>query len=121
MESSGWVAVRCIFRSQAEGHDGEAVFEERVTLWRDADVDRAIEKAEAEAQAYASETTCSPERVTEYLGLAQAYSLFDEPSDGAEVFSVMRTSGLPPTAYLDRFFDTGQERQRHAGESDGSD
>lgn len=71
MESSGWVAVRCIFCSQAE-NPGEVVYEERVTLWRDTDVDRAIEKAEAEARTYASETTWEPERVTEYLGLAQA-------------------------------------------------
>ncbi|WP_380158344.1 hypothetical protein [Kineococcus sp. R86509] len=116
MESSGWVAVRCIFRSQAEHHGAEVVDEERVTLWREADMDRAIERAEAEAQTYASETTWPPDRVTEYLGLVQAYALFDEPVDGAEVFSLMRTSDLPPTAYLDRFFDTGQERQRDVDE-----
>lgn len=116
MEISGWVAVRCVFRSRAED-SGEAVYEERVTLWRETDVDQAIERAEAEARTYATETTWAPERVTEYLGLAQAYSLSDEPTDGAEVFSLMRTSGLPPTAYLDRFFHTGDERQRHVGDA----
>lgn len=114
MESSGWVAVRCIFRSQAED-PGEVVYEERVTLWRDTDVERAIEKAEAEAWTYARETTWEPERVTDYLGLAQAYALSDKPSDGAEVFSLMRTSDLPPAAYLDRFFDTGREYQGDVG------
>ncbi|PRY15364.1 hypothetical protein [Kineococcus rhizosphaerae] len=113
MESSGWVAVRCIFRGQAED-PGEFVYEERVTLWRDTDVDRAIEKAEAEAETYASETTW-PGRVSKYLGLAQAYALSDEPGDGAEVFSLMRTSDLPPAAYLDRFFDSGRERQGDVG------
>jgi hypothetical protein len=118
MESSGWVAVRCIFRSRTED-SSEAVYEECVTLWRDSDVDQAIERAEAEARTYASETT-SPQRVTKYLGLAQSYSLFDEPVDGAEVFSLMRTSALPPTAYLDRFFDTRHERQQDVDEPKNS-
>ena len=117
MDSSGWVAVRCIFRSHRDDGDGEAVFEERLTLWREADVDRAIERAEAEAEAYAAETTWPPDWVTEYLGTAQAYVLFDEPADGAEVFSLMRTSQLAPTAYLDRFFTTGQERTGHVDEA----
>ena len=88
-----------------------------MTLWWDTDMDQAIEKAEAEAQTYTSETTWPPERVTEYLGLAQAHALSDEPGEGAEVFSLMRTSDLAPTAYLDRFFDTGGERQGEVGES----
>jgi hypothetical protein len=115
--SAGWVAVRCTFRSQAEHHGAEVVYEERVTSWREADVDRAIERAEAEARTYATETTWPPDRVTDYLGLVQAYALFDVPVYGAEVFISMRTSDLPPTAYLDRFFDTGQERRRDVDES----
>lgn len=110
MDSSGWIAVRCIFRSRREDGKGEAVFEERLTLWREADVDRAIEKAESEAETYAAETTWRPDWVTEYLGTAQAYLLFDEPVDGAEVFSLMRTSHLAPNDYLNHFFTTGQER-----------
>jgi hypothetical protein len=51
----------------------------------------------------------------EYTGLAQAYLLFDEVGDGAEVFSLLRTSNLDPDAYLDRYFDTGHERQRDFG------
>jgi len=119
MVSSGWVAVRCIFRSWIGTSEGEVVYEERVTLWREAGMDRAIERAEVEAQTYATETTWPSGQVTEYLGLAQAFSLFDEPADGAEVFSLMRTSSLPATTYLDRFFDTGQERQGVVGEADG--
>jgi hypothetical protein len=37
----------------------------------------------------------------------------DTLSDGAEVFSLMRASDLEPEAYIDRFFDTGLERQDH--------
>ncbi|ABS03669.1 hypothetical protein [Kineococcus radiotolerans] len=88
-----------------------------MTLWWDTDMDQAIEKAEAEAQTCTSETTWPPERVTEHLGLTQAYALPDEPGDGAEVFSLMRTSDLPPTVYLDRFFDTVGECRGEVGES----
>lgn len=48
----------------------------------------------------------------EYVGLAQAFLLSEDPAvDGAEVFSLIRDSNLDPDAYLDRFFDTGQEHQ----------
>jgi hypothetical protein len=37
--------------------------------------------------------------------------LGEHPAHGAEVFSLMRDSELAPDDYIDRFFDTGQERQ----------
>jgi hypothetical protein len=46
----------------------------------------------------------------EYLELAQAFRLFDAPANGAEVFSLMRSSPLESDEYLDAFFDTGSER-----------
>lgn len=49
----------------------------------------------------------------EYLGLAQAFRLFDaQVGHGMEIFSPARDSPLEPSAYLDAFFDTGTERQR---------
>ncbi|WP_158257214.1 hypothetical protein [Kineococcus xinjiangensis] len=96
------MSVRCLFRL----HFGEQqVFEERITLWHENDMDRAIALAEAEAQRYAES-----QEAVEYMGLAQAYLLDDEPGHGAEVFSLMRTSSLHPKDYLDTFFDTGGER-----------
>lgn len=106
IESSGWIAVRCIFRSTAG--DGVQVYEERVTLWQERDVDRAIEGAEAEADTYATDTD------SEFVGLAQAYVLTDSPGHGAEVFSLMRQSPLEPDPYVETFFDTGTERERAA-------
>ncbi|WP_344177249.1 hypothetical protein [Kribbella lupini] len=85
------------------------MYEERITLWRAASAEDAIERAEAEALEYAGSVVESPDS---YLGMAQSYQLFDAPGDGAEVFSLMRTSALEPTEYLDTFFDTGAERQR---------
>lgn len=89
---------------------GEQVYEERVTLWRTADVDAAIRRAEAEAEEYATILEA------EYIGLAQAYLLADAVGDGAEVFSLMRTSDLDPDEYIDQFFDTGNERQHSSAQ-----
>jgi hypothetical protein len=50
--------------------------------------------------------------VTYLSEFAQSYPLADAPPrDGAEVFSLTRSSALPPKAYVEQFFDTGRERQ----------
>jgi len=49
----------------------------------------------------------------EYLGLAQAYHLFDKPTNNSEIFSLMRDSDYPASEYLDNFFDTGFERAQN--------
>ncbi len=103
METSGWFGVRCVFHTTMDGKD--RVYEERVTLWRAADGDEAISLAETEALEYADALDA------EYLGLAQAYTLTDDIGVGAEVFSLMRTSGLRPSDYLTAYFDTGTELQ----------
>jgi hypothetical protein len=108
---SGWAAVRCVFCFDYP--DGQ-IYEERITLWQTDDMDTAIALAEAEAEEYAE-----PSHI-EYAGLAQVYLLGDEPSNGAEVFSLMRDSELEPSDYLDAYFDTGGEHQRTAADSDGS-
>ncbi|WP_446219379.1 hypothetical protein [Micromonospora sp. IBHARD004] len=98
----GWFSVRCVFQY---GSDAPLVYEERITVWRAVSFDAAVALAEAEAAEYANEVDCS------YLGFAQAYRMFDELGHGAEVYSLMRDSQLPPDAYLTAFFDTGEERQ----------
>jgi hypothetical protein len=42
----------------------------------------------------------------------QSYRLSSGPSDGGEVFSLIRRSELAADRYLDTFFDTGSELQR---------
>ena len=79
------------------------------------DLAEAVEWAETEAREYAATLTGPPGWPTEYTGLAQAYLLFDAPGHGAEVFSLLRGSDLDPEEYLDRYFDTGTERQRPVG------
>jgi hypothetical protein len=108
----GWYSVRCVFHMLGEGGSEEgAPYEERVTLWRAAGFEEAIELAEQEAAEYVDILGVA------YLGLAQCYYLGAEIDDilsGTEVFSLIRSSDLPPEEYLDAFFDTGDEYQRHA-------
>jgi len=81
-------------------------YEERVTLWEAASEDEAIALAEAEAAEYATAVEGRS------LDLFQSYRLADPSGQGREVFSLIRSSKLAPDAYLDAFFDTGDERQR---------
>ncbi len=109
MEEGGsdlsWYGVRCLFKWRDRPE-----YEERVTLWRATSFEAAIERAEAEASEYGADTEL------EYLGLAQAFDLkADQIADGSEVFSLIRTSPLAPREYINRFFDTGSERQRNIG------
>src|SRR4051794_36162459 len=94
-----WYAVRCIIRIGWPPKFANRAYEERITLWRAHSFDHAIERAEAEAREYAATIDDAP---SIYLGLAQAYHLFDEPGDGVEVFSLIRTSDRKPKAYLNR-------------------
>jgi hypothetical protein len=107
-----WFGVRCLFR-HGGGH-----YEERITVWPARTLDDAIQQAEEEAGEYVDGLDC------EYVGLAQAYGpvmtrAIDEARSleaGIEVFSLIRDSELAPRDYIDRFFDTGAERQRDVGE-----
>jgi hypothetical protein len=109
-----WYAVRSVFRTTPSPaaplpdiDEGEVAFEERITLWHAGSFDAALEAAEVEALAYAEFSGA------EYLAdFGQAYQLADvPPRNGTEVFSLIRYSALDSAAYIDRFFDTGRERQ----------
>jgi hypothetical protein len=114
-EVDEWFAVRCVFNlgpsGTSSGEQIERAYEERITLWRAASSDEAVQLAESEAEAYAHDIDA------EFVGLSQSYELVDEPDHGAEVFSLIRESDLAPNDYLNAFFDTGSEYQRHV-ESD---
>ena len=101
-------SVRCLFRcAPRDGQRRRHLYEERITLWQADSADEAIEAAEREAHTYAGENA-------EYLDACQSYALFDAVSaSGVEVFSLLRESDLEPEAYVDTFFDTGDEHQRH--------
>lgn len=104
MIAVGWYSVRCALRVES----APPLFEERITIWEADSADGAIARAEKEVREYASTLGMR------YLGLAQSYELPDPPTDGVEVFSLVRESDLADEAYLDSFSDTGTERQRSA-------
>lgn len=102
-----WYSVRCVFKMQKRLNGAKRhLYEERITIWRATSFEDAIERSEREAAAYAESTG------SEYTGLAQVFHLYPARlSPGSEVFSLMRESNLTPEKYLDRFFDTGDERE----------
>lgn len=100
--NSEWHGVRCIFQ-----HRNLGAYEERITIWRASCFAEAIRLAEIEALQYAGMLDD-----VHYVGLAQAYRISDDLDEGAEVFSLMRTSNMVPTEYIDTFFSEGSERQR---------
>lgn len=102
----GWYAVRCVIDIARDVGAEDHAYEERITLWHAASFDEAMERAQLEATEYAGDPNGAS--ITD---LVQAYHLFDEPADGAEVFSLIRVSSLPPETYVTEFFDTGTERQ----------
>ena len=97
----GWYSVRCVFAI------GDGMFGERITVWQAASDDEAIALAETEATEYA-------DGVGRYLGLAQSFEMSDEPQAGAEIYSLIRASGLTEDEYLTAFFDTGSEHQHRS-------
>ncbi len=104
-EDEPWFSVRCAFAFEV---DDQTTYEERITIWRAQSFDKAIEMAELEAADYAKVVDAR------YIGLAQAFHLGveDRPlCSGDEVFSLMRDSRLGPNDYIERYFDTGEERQ----------
>jgi hypothetical protein len=94
-----WFSVRCVFEI------GEGMYEERITIWQTGSADHAIELAEVDAEEYT-------EGIGRYLGLAQSFEMYAEPGAGAEIFSLIRSSGLDQADYLARFFSTGSEHTR---------
>jgi hypothetical protein len=104
-----WFSVRCIFKHPPRADMSRRhLYEERITIWRTDSFEQAIELAERDARKYARDLEY------EYLGFAQAYHLSNKQLRvGSEVFSLMRESNLAKNKYLDKYFDTGTERQRN--------
>ncbi len=100
-------STRTVFHCDGCPRKKKYAYEERITVWNAKSESAAIRKAEAEAKRYAK---ASESRYLDYL---QSYWLFEDVAiDGVEVFSLIRESDLPPKKYIDRYFDTGHEKQR---------
>lgn len=107
-EPEPWFSVRCLFVHRPADAQDDAIYEERITLWQAESFELAIARAEEEAAEYAGTVGA------EYLGFAQSFHLAIEdraPTEGDEVYSLMRDSSLDADAYISRYFDDGREHQ----------
>lgn len=107
-----WFAVRLIIRKASSGRDrlkSRTHYEERITVWSAVNAEQAIARAESEAYRHVDVVGG---RVVEF---AQSYQMADPLVQGAEVFSLIRTSSLTEDDYVATFFDAGGEHQTNIG------
>ncbi len=122
--SLNWYGVKTLYRTTAQGepesvdryYDPEATMvEERVVLFRASSFDEASDEAAKEARAYAKGKRLNRygQRLQKrFLGVTDAFELFDAPGPGAEVFSATL---VVPTSVSDSEFQRsrmGQEKAR---------
>ena len=110
METLEWYGARSVYElvGRDSQENGTKLFEERIVLVKASSMEEAMEEAEKEATAYASEDSGFI-----YLGYINVYKLADtRVKNKTEVYSLMRESALAPQEYIDRFFDTGLERTK---------
>lgn len=94
-----WYGAKSIFFDE-----NTSLYEERIIILKAVNYDEALDKAQSNAQHYANDVE------TTYSGYSEVFNLFDEnPTDGSEVFSTMRSSKLSVKTYLDKFVATGHE------------
>jgi hypothetical protein len=95
-----WFAVKTFLRTRPTGspkrrdktyRGGLAAVEERIVLFRSKNADAAIKKGRAEAAKYAkaarTKNVYGQNVITEMLGYTETFELFEDPADGAELFS----------------------------------
>tara|TARA_R110001592_G_scaffold159604_1_gene391217 strand:+ start:1224 stop:1931 length:708 start_codon:yes stop_codon:yes gene_type:complete len=107
-DSRSWFGAKCLFIHHGLFQDDGSeisTYEERVILVQAVSMNWAITTAEKDAREYAGEGgDC------EYLNFIDCFQIFDaKPEGGAEVYSLMRKSELPPEEYIDRFYESGDE------------
>ena len=110
MNNEPWYGVKLVFRhtNLDVKVSGSSVYEERVILVNAASEDEAISLAESEANEYAKYLSGC-----EYLDFASCFHTYeDKIIHLSEVYSVMRESSLAAEEYIDKFYDTGSERER---------
>ena len=113
---AAWYGVKTLFRTAAGGkpvardaaYDGSVfLVEERVVLFKANGFDAAIRAAEKEARRYARRRYVNPygqRVVTRYLGVCNAFELFEAPGVQAEVFSMTEVvpKQVPDRTVVDR-------------------
>jgi hypothetical protein len=92
-----WFSAKGVFVHRDSGSGPRQLYEERLILVRARTFRKARKLAEKDAQKY--------ERLLDgcaFTKFVEVFRLFDEPGDGAEVFSTMEQSDLEPKEYVER-------------------
>lgn len=107
MEEKVWYGAKTLYQVQTNTVESpKKLYEERVVILKASSLDNAIVEAEKEARQYASDDS----GIT-YLEYVNVFKLISqEIRDKTEVFSLMRESRLGANKYIDRYFNTGNER-----------
>jgi hypothetical protein len=96
-----WFCAKMIFSWYQRATGKRICYEERFVLVRARDLDRAIVKAEQEAQAYCADF--GPDWSAKYESFCRVYEMLDVvPGDGAEVYAETHESPLEPIEYITR-------------------
>jgi hypothetical protein len=115
MSDERWFGAKTLYcwRPTAEVNaEDEHLHEERVVLLRARDLDDALVRGEVAAEQYARDLEHA-----EYLGFIDVYEISDDILDGAEVYSLLRSSPLDAREFVKRCFDDGTE---HSSRGRGS-
>lgn len=114
MSEATWFGAKTLYRwpdSYSKAGSRGYAYEERVIILRARGADEAIQRAEQEALRYAAAAGDE----TEYLGAVDVFEMFDGVEDGAEVFSLLRSTPLGPEAFLTRYHDPEGTHSRPFG------
>jgi hypothetical protein len=107
MNDERWFGAKTIYRWRPVtgiNADGEQLYEERIVLLRARDLHDAITVGEMLARNYARDL-----EGIEYLGFIDVYEISDDIRDGAEIYSLLRSSPLGAREFVSRYHDDGTE------------
>ncbi len=103
-----WYSARCLFCQERSGQPN--TYEERVILIRAEGWDQAFQIAEDEAKEYAATG-----EGWSYTGFVELFHLFESTiGDRSEIFSLIRSSNLSESEFIDRYYDDGSEHSQRA-------
>jgi hypothetical protein len=107
MSDERWFGAKTIYRWRpvaGANAEGEHLYEERVVLLRARDLADALVRGEVAAEQYARDLEHG-----EYLGFIDVYEISDDILDGAEIYSLLRSSPLDARDFVTRYYDDGTQ------------
>jgi hypothetical protein len=108
IDDEPWYAAKCVFLHKGfPVKPGSHVYEERILLVRAGSWEQAMDKATREAAEYVKGIDA------QLVQVVDVYHLYEtEIGDGAEVYSLMRTTPLEPPEFVRHYFLDGTEHCR---------